>query len=180
MIDAEVMRLRNLRIAALDARAVAAALDPQKGRRQTVFARGALCCWQIARLATGVLRAHPYLPYQRDVGSSRSAMMALAAALAGRSARRRRTGMQKFARALDAVSHHLADARALTWHQDLSDAFGRAQAQLAQIAAEVAAGARREAEEQGRAVPAFLQPRSTATAAGRDNVIEANWPYLAF
>ncbi|HEX4240614.1 MAG TPA: hypothetical protein VHZ53_04330 [Steroidobacteraceae bacterium] len=180
MIDAEVMRLRNLRSAALDARAVAAVIDTQKGRRQTVFARGALCCWQIARLATGALRAHPYLPYQRDVGASEAAMIRLTAQLTGRGARQRGTGMQRFARSLDAVTRQLADARSLTWHQDLGAAFGRRQAELAQIVAEVAAAARREAEAHGRKIPAFLQPRTGAPAASREQALEGNWPYLAF
>ncbi|HEX3846981.1 MAG TPA: hypothetical protein VHV81_06335 [Steroidobacteraceae bacterium] len=180
MIDAEVMRLRNLRSAALDARALAAMLDTQKGLRQTVFTRAAGCCWQIARIATGTLRAHPYPPYQRDAGGTQAAMTALSAELSGRIARQRGIGLQELARALDLVTRRLADARSLTWQQELSGTLGRLQSRLAMIVAEVASGARGAAETQGRAIPQFLRARESAGGANRERSIEANWPYLAF
>ena len=64
MIDAEVSRLRKLRNVALRARALAKILDSDS-QEQSVFARSAVICWTIARVASGRLRAHPYLSYQQ-------------------------------------------------------------------------------------------------------------------
>ncbi len=52
MIDTEVARLRRLRNTALRARALAAALDSDPARLGSVFSRGAVNCWQIARVIT--------------------------------------------------------------------------------------------------------------------------------
>jgi len=62
----------------------------------------------------------------------------------------------------------VADARALTWSTDLSDALGRAQLQLRRLAEELDAGSRHEVgavQENGDAL--------------EDIVTETNWPYLA-
>ena len=66
MIDAEVLRLRRLRNVALRARALAKNLDYDSAEGQTVFTKSAVACWTIARIASGRLRAHPYLSYQQD------------------------------------------------------------------------------------------------------------------
>jgi len=71
MIDAEVMRLRRLRNTVLRARAMARMLDSHSGRLNSVFSRSAIDCWRVARVITGKLRAHPYLPYQQGPGDLR-------------------------------------------------------------------------------------------------------------
>ena len=71
MIDSEVVRLRNLRNVALRARAFAQALAGPTAE-SAVFAKTAVICWTIARIATGRLRAHPYLSYQKGPSGLRS------------------------------------------------------------------------------------------------------------
>jgi len=71
MIDAEVLRLRDLRNMALRARALANSLDSGSLADDSVLARSAVTCWTIARIATGRLRAHPYLSYQKEPGQLR-------------------------------------------------------------------------------------------------------------
>src|ERR1700689_366856 len=65
MIDAEVLRLRKLRNVALRARALAKILDSDSAQERSIFARSAVTCWTIARVASGRLKAHPYPSYQR-------------------------------------------------------------------------------------------------------------------
>src|ERR1700742_4947869 len=68
----EVSRLRRLRKTALKVRALAAALQagPDGG---SVYERGAILSWRVARIATGRLRSHPYRSYQRGPGFLESA-----------------------------------------------------------------------------------------------------------
>src|ERR1700682_5942014 len=90
MIDAEVMRLRRLRNAALKARAVAAALDADPGHRSSsVFSRSAVNCWRISRVITGWLRAHPYLSYQQGPSEARGVYDRLSAGVQSAVARSR-------------------------------------------------------------------------------------------
>ena len=145
MIDAEVTRLRRLRNTALNARALAAMLESSSSRRDSVFSRAAVRCWQIARVVTGRLRAHPYLSYQRGpselaalYGGIRASLLSSAARTAGAVCRALSDDLQSVARELD-------DARALTWSTDLSDTFGRSQTQIRRLMAEIEAGARKEA-----------------------------------
>ena len=178
MIDSEVMRLRRLRTTALQVRALAAVLDTPPGRRPSAYSRLAQCCWQIARLATGTLRAHPYPPFQRDISAVSETLITLAAQAQGRLARQRGLGFQAIQTHARRVARQLADARALTWHQDLSDTFGRLQAQLMRLSSEVAAGAAHEAQAQGRAIPALAARQASSGAP--DRALDDNWPYLAF
>src|SRR5258707_14837663 len=103
MIDSEVTRLRRLRNTTLRARAVAATLDSEPARRDSVFSRGAVSCWQIARIITGLLRAHPYLSYQRGPSEARGVYVRLSAGLLGGIARYRGRTHQHFSVALRPV-----------------------------------------------------------------------------
>src|ERR1700719_2128341 len=119
MIDTEVMRLRQLRNTALKARALAAALDSDPARRNSVFSQSAVSCWRIARVITGRLRAHPYLSYQRGPSAVRGVYDRLSAGLLSGIARYRGRSAQTFSRELQRVARGLDDARALTWSSDL-------------------------------------------------------------
>src|SRR5258708_12352370 len=133
MNDAEVLRLRNLRNTALRARSLAHSLDSGSAR-QPVLARSAVVCWTIARIATGHLRAHPYLSYQKGPGVLRELADRLLAFLVALIARRENRGLRVFALQLQAVARGVDDVRALTWSPDLSDALGRMQIQIRRLA----------------------------------------------
>ena len=166
MIDTEVVRLRKLRNAALRARALAKAL--QSDSVHCVFAKSALICWTISRIATGRLRAHPFLSYQQGPSRIRELADRALASIVALAARRRNRCFSVYAPELQSVSREVADARALTWSTDLSDALGRAQLQLRRLAEELDAGSRHEVgavQENGDAL--------------EDIVTETNWPYLA-
>jgi len=177
MIDAEVMRLRRLRNTALRARAVAAVLDAHPQRRYSVFSRSAQSCWQIARVVTGRLRAHPYLSYQRGPSNVRRVYDRVSASMLGGIARRRDRSLQIFSAELRRVARELDDARALTWSADLSDTFGRSQTQIRRLIKELDAGARKEAGSQREAIPRVEVRLSPLRDEGR---VPGNWPYLAF
>ena len=145
MIDTEVMRLRRLRNTVLRARALAAELEAAQSRRNSLFSRTAVNCWQIARVVTGRLRAHPYLNYQRGIQGElgtrslmasrqgrRPALLPVCASGKGLSEPANPVRLK-----LHRVAHELDDARALTWSADLSDTFGRLQAQIRRLIAEV-------------------------------------------
>jgi hypothetical protein len=174
MIDAEVARLRRLRNTALNARALAAMLESASSRHDSVFSRASVRCWQIARVVTGRLRAHPYLRYQRGpselclaYGGLRASLLSSAARYGQRSLRTLSDDLQNVARALD-------DARALTWSADLSDTFGRSQAQIRRLLAEIEAGAPKEAGSRNEVVS------GGAAVVKEDGNMAGNWPYLAF
>jgi hypothetical protein len=167
MIDTEVVRLRKLRNAALRARALAKALESDSIDRG-VFAKSALICWTISRIATGRLRAHPHLRYQQGPSRIRRLTDRALASIVALTARRRKRRFSVYGPELQSVSREVADARALTWSADLSDALGRAQLQLRRLAEELDAGARHElgaVQENGGAL--------------EDIGTETNWPYLA-
>src|SRR5258708_5528195 len=145
MIDTEVMRLRRLRNTALSARAIAAALESNPARRDSPFSRGAVSCWQIARVITGRLRAHPYLSYQRGPSGVRGICGRVSAGVRGAIARSRDLSLQIFCGELQRVARELNDARALTWSADLGDALGRSQTQIRKLIKELDVGARNEA-----------------------------------
>jgi hypothetical protein len=167
MIDAEVMRLRKLRNIALRARALAKALESDS-IDDCVFTKSAVICWTVSRIATGRLRAHPYLRYQQGPSQIRELIDRATAALLALAARRRNRCFSVFAPELQSVSREVADARALTWSADLGEALGRAQLQLRRLAKQLDASARHEVgavQENGDAL--------------EDIGTETNWPYLA-
>jgi hypothetical protein len=178
MIDAEVTRLRRLRSAALNARALAARLESSSSRH-SVFSRTAGRCWQIARAASGRLNAHPYLSYQRGPSELSVLYGEIRARLLSSAARYGQRNFRALSDELQSVARELDDARALTWSTELSDIFGRSQAQLRRLMAEVEAGARKEAgkDSSSRSV---VVPDARAGAGGEEANLAGNWPYLAF
>jgi hypothetical protein len=177
MIDAEVMRLRRLRNAVLRARAMARALDSHSGRLDSVFSRSAIDCWCIARVITGKLRAHPYLPYQQGPGDLRKIYNHIAAKLSGGLAQRQGRQCRALAVELHRVSRELDDVRALTWSSELSDTLGRSQMHIRRLVVEVDAAARRE----GGASYEPAHTENPAISGGRDDsgAAAGQWPYLA-
>jgi len=177
MIDIEVTRLRRLRNTVLRARAVAATLDLDSARRDSVFSRGAVSCWQIARVITGLLRGHPYLSYQRGPSGLRGLYDRVSAGLQGGIARSRGRSLQAFSNELRRVARELDDARALTLSSDLSDTLGRSQTRIRGLIKELDAGARSEAGSRHETAPRV----ETRTGAVRNDSgsVAGNWPYLA-
>jgi hypothetical protein len=178
MIDAEVLRLRKLRSVALRARALAKILDSDCTQEQSVFARSAVMCWTIARIASGHLRAHPYLSYQQGPSALDDAADSLTAALAALNARRRNRRSSVYEQQLRSVAREVNDARALTWSPDLSDALGRIQIRMQRLANELELGTLAE-------TGATLTPRTKVVARAEtsnslDEIAADNaWPYLA-
>jgi hypothetical protein len=80
---------------------------------------------------------------------------------------------------LQSVARELDDARALTWSTELSDTFGRSQAQLRSLMAEVEAGARQEIGKDAGS-RSVIVPDARAGAGEEEANLAANWPYLAF
>src|SRR5258707_4989450 len=177
MIDSEVTRLRRLRNTALRARALAATLASEPARRDSVFSRGAVSCWQIARIITGLLRAHPYLSYQRGPSEVRGVYDRLSAGLLGGIARYRGRSHQTYSDELRRVERELDDAWALTWSSDLSDTLGRSQIQIRGLIKELDAGALNESGSRHETAPRV----ETRIGAVRDDSgsVAGNWPYLA-
>jgi hypothetical protein len=177
MIDAEVVRLRKLRNVALRARAFAKALE-SNSNDGAPFAQCALVCWNIARIATGTLRAHPYLSYQKGPSRIRALADQAIALLAALTARRRRRSANLYALELQCVAREVGDVRALTWLPDLSDALGRVQLRLRRLARELDAGAKRElgaAPKPSHAIVGAEMNDGALDEIGPEN----NWPYLA-
>jgi len=174
MIEAEVTRLRRLRNTALKARALAARLESSSSRH-SVFAQTAGRCWQIARVVTGRLKAHPYLSYQRGPSELSTLHGEIRASLLSNTARFGRRSFRALSGELQGVARELDDARALTWSTELSDTFGRSQAQLRRLLAEVEAGARKEAGSRSDAVA-----DARTSAVEEETNLASDWPYLAF
>jgi hypothetical protein len=178
MIDAEVLRLRKLRNVALRVRALARILDSDSKQEQSVFARSAVICWTIARVASGRLRAHPYVSYQQGPSRLRDLSDGLIASLSAFNARRRNRRLSVCARQLQTVAGEVDDVRALTWSPELSDALGRVQIQMRRLANELDLGAHGET---GTA----MMPRVTAVACAESSnsldeiTVDNSWPYLA-
>jgi hypothetical protein len=184
MIDAEVMRLRRLRNTALKARSLARQLDLSSSRRNSVFSRSAVSCWQIARIVTGRLRAHPYLNYQQGPSELSTLYGGLRAGVLAGSARYGQRNLRILSEELQNVAHELDDARALTWSAELSDTFGRSQNQIRRLIAETGIGVRKqEGARQAAAERNVMAPRAEARVSraqdGSSNMA-GNWPYLAF
>jgi hypothetical protein len=175
MIDTDVVRLQRLRNTALRARAIATALIADPARR-SVISQSAASCWRVARVATGTLRAHPYIGYQRGPSSIRAVYDRVTATLLGVLARYRGRSMQLLSGELAQVMGELDDARALTLSADLSDTLGRLQSQIRGLMAEIDCGTR--VKSATRMTPARIDLR---TGVVRDDAaVAANWPYLAF
>jgi hypothetical protein len=171
MIDADVLRLRQMRNVALRARALARALNSNSAIDRAVFARCAVTFWAIARVATGRLRAHPYLNYQRGPSPLRDLADRAGASITAFAAERRRRSVSVLALELECVAHEVDDARALTRLPDLSDSLGRTQLQLRRLAKEL--DARVQSQLGAEAMPAISADALDAMTAQND------WPYLA-
>jgi hypothetical protein len=173
MIDAEVLRLRKLRNVALRARALGKILDSDSTHERSVFARSAVVCWTIARVASGRLKAHPYLSYQRGPSPLRNLADGVIASLVAFNARRENRRSNLYAQQLQSVAREVDDVRALTRSPDLSDALGRMQIQMRRLAHELHAGALGE-------TGASLPRATIETAAVLDEIAsDSSWPYLA-
>ena len=178
MIDTEVVRLRKLRSVALRARALAKALESDS-IDDCVFANSAVLCWTISRIATGRLRAHPYLRYQQGPSRIRELIDRSIASMIALTARRRNRCFSVYAPELQSVSREVADARALTWSADLSEALGRAQLQLGRLAKQLDGGAQHEG---GALARPRIKTVVRAEASGgtlEDLATQTSWPYLA-
>jgi hypothetical protein len=179
MIDAEVMRLRQLRNMALRVRAVAAVLRTECTTQQRTLAMSALVSWRVARLVTGRLWAHPNLSYQKEPHRVRHLLDRAVAFLIGATARNPGHALRAFAAELQNLARELDDTRALTWDQDWSDTLGRAQRQLRGLMQQLPAVPRRTARVAERRIA--TQSRLSANGRRLDDVaIPNDWPYLAF
>jgi hypothetical protein len=165
------MRLRRLRNTVLQARALAAELAAAQPGRDSLFSRTAVNCWQIARVVTGRLRAHPYLHYQRGPTELDAFYGAARAAVLGATSRYGRRSLGILSDELQRVARALDDARALTWSAELSDTFGRSQIQIRRLLAELDHSANARVQR--------ADARSVAVGESANNVA-GNWPYLAF
>jgi hypothetical protein len=175
MIDAEVIRLRRLRDTALRVRALAAVLKTSDPRRDSVFSRSAVSCWQIARTITGRLRAHPDLSYQRGPSEFRTLVDGIRANVLGSVTRDRKRALAMLADDVRSVARELDDARALTWSAELSDDFGRAQIHMRRLISDLG-GSR-----QGTGLRAARAPaRGRSVIPEEQSEVAGNWPYLAF
>jgi hypothetical protein len=180
MNDPEVLRLRQLRNTALKVRAIAAALRSAETcpPRAATLSRSAAACWRIIRVITGRLRAHPNLSYQQGPSRLRGACHRASARMLATIASHRGRSLEALSGELRRVVGELDDARALTWSADLSDTFGRSQAQIRRLIQELDAGAR---EEAGSVREAAVRIEARAEARlGDTGGTAANWPYLAF
>ena len=179
MIDVEVARLRKLRNVALRARAVAKILDSDSAAEhegQSVFTRTAVACWTIARIASGRLRAHPYLSYQQGRSALRGVADGLSASLTALSARRQNRRVQICAQQLQTLARDVDDVRALTLSPELSDALGRMQVRMLRLGNELNLDARKEGGELPRA--SILACSETSDAL-QERAADNSWPYLA-
>ena len=165
MTYAEVLRLRRLRNTALRARAIAAALEPAP-----TLSASAAGCWRIARVITGWLRAHPYPRYHQGPSRLRGAYDRVSAYVLAAVVRYRGRSLQTLSAELRRVIRELDDARALTLSPDVSETFGRSQAQIRKLIEELDAGARGESTASPEA-PHVARANEAGTDAG-------NW--LAF
>jgi hypothetical protein len=175
MIDAEVLRLRKLRNVALRARVLSKILDSDSAEGRSLFARGALICWTIARVASGRLRAHPYLSYQRGPSRLRELGDGLLASLLALNARRQNRCLSVYAQQLQIVAREVDDVRSLTWSPDLSDALGRMQTQMSRLANELDLGSLRETG----AAPLTAMACAETSDSLDEITADSSWPYLA-
>jgi hypothetical protein len=139
-----------------------------------MFSRAACSCWRIARTATGRLRSHPHLRYQRDAGRVAALWYDVTARML---IRKGSPGdmLGELQTKLRVISRELADARALTWTLDLSDSLGRSQIEVRRLIDAV------ERAALAHAPVGVARKPSTAmsTAHGSRADAPAQWPYLA-
>jgi hypothetical protein len=178
MIDAEVVRLRKLRNVALRARALAKILDSHSAQERSVFARSAVICWTIARVASGRLNAHPYLSYQQGPSPLRALADGVIASLVAVNARRQNRRSNIYAQQLQTVAREVDDVRALTWSPDLSDSLGRMQIQMRRLANELNLNAL--GEPGATALPRAKTVACSESSNSLDEMaVDNSWPYLA-
>jgi len=136
-------------------------------------------CWTIARIATGHVRAHPYLSYQKDPGRIRALADRSMASTTAFVARRRNRRLTVCALELQRVAREVSDVRALTWSAGLSDALGRTQLWLRRLAEELDAGVHIELGT--TAVPRLsARARAEVNGGALEGIgAENSWPYLA-
>ena len=174
-MDEEVLRLRRLRATALRVRAFARALAADASSDHAMFSRAACSCWRIARTATGRLRSHPHLRYQRDAGRVAALWYDLTARLL---VRKGSPGdmLGELLTNLRMISRELADARALTWSPDLSDSLGRSQIEVRRLSDAVERAALAHAP-----LSVARKPQGTVVSAAHGSPADApaQWPYLA-
>lgn len=171
-MDAEVERLRRLRGTALRVRAVALSLGKTESMAQNPLLRRVRCAaWRVARAVSGRLRAHPYVPFQKDatlgvvLGNS---LVAMAAACGARAPQR---ALLSFAAQLRNLAHELDRTRALTWATELSDLFGRSQNEIRSLLAEF------DFETQDDRAVVVTPPRANSSVCA--TTADGDWPYLA-
>ena len=185
MIDAEVLRLRKLRSVALRVRALAKILDSDSAVGQSlsegrsVFARSAVLCWTVARIASGRLRAHPYLSYQQGPSRLQDLADRVGASLTALNARRRKLRVSVFAQQLQTVAREVDDVRALTWSPELSDALGRMQIQIRRLAGELDRAALGEAGAAAMLPRAKHLARAETSNSPEEIAADSGWPFLA-
>ena len=140
MIDAEILRLRRLRDAALGTRALARALNSTGS--DPALTEAEMLCWSISKIAAGRLRAHPYPDFQRDQSAARRRWDQACALVEAAVARRLRRDHQTLAVDLASVARELDLTRSLSRIQDLSDAFGRMQVRMRDVQEKIERSAR--------------------------------------
>lgn len=165
----EVSRLRSLRKAALKARALAKVLRDSP-RRDSLLSKSALLSWRICRIATGRLRAHPYLEYQRGPSWRDTVNDRLSVIFTGLLARWQKRSMRVFFHELKALARELDDARSLTLAADLSDSLGRAQAHMRPLLDQLELRVR---------IERGAKPEPAVEAVHLDVEVSADRPYLA-
>jgi len=167
-MDAEVMRLRQLRAVALKVRAIARELGRGAQVRQDPCCEAIACAaWRVVRAVNGRLRGHPYAPFQRDVGLSALIANGMIAAAVGFRSTPRRATLQRLDPYVKRLARELDDARALTWAADFSDSLGRSQAEIRRLQGALP-GLRRGGEKMAGPEPALAAPAPAM-----------DWPYLA-
>jgi hypothetical protein len=173
-MDDEVQRLRKLRLAALQLRALARVCGAAgKGRDEWLHRRTSAAAWRVARCVTGQLNAHPYHPYRRPPTPAECALLSVAAhwaALRCRSPARVERAVSSQIRILKRL---VDDNRAVTRCAELSDALGRAQVQIGSLAAEWLGTAARRDTRAGVVDGAVAAPQASP-------VSMAERPYLGF
>jgi hypothetical protein len=169
MIDAEVIRLRRLRRAALQMRGLARALLAASAA-DAALERAAVLAWSIARLMSGRLKAHPNLRYQQGPAWVQNVIDGTLASLTGFVAVKQGRARPVMAEQLQILTRELADARALSGSRELGDALGRAQWRLWRLTQEFTD----THPELQTAVQSGAQEIKPGDAGGA-----GDWPYLA-
>ena len=158
-------------------RAIAAAFG-NADVSETLYFSGAHACWRVARAASGRLKAHPHLSYQKGATLGTVIVNAgVASFLAAAVPKNRIRRLRDYAQRVRLLSRELDDARALTWSTELSETFARSQAEIRSLIAALDAAIPSDAgvpKTKNAATAAIVAPvqgyRARATG---------DWPYLA-